>query len=41
MLVNDNTTLEIEEASLREFSKTIQKQIDLGMLMDEKPRCPY
>lgn len=35
VLVNDNTTLEIEESSLRELSKRISKEIELGALMDE------
>jgi uncharacterized protein YaaN involved in tellurite resistance len=35
VLVNDNTTLEIEENSLRELSKKISKEIELGTLMDE------
>ncbi len=35
VLVNDNTTLEIEENNLRELSKRISKEIELGTLMDE------
>lgn len=35
ILINDNTTLEIEEASLRELSKKISKEIELGALMDD------
>lgn len=35
ILVNDNTTLEIEESGLRELSKKIQKEIELGSLMDD------
>lgn len=34
-LKNDNTTLELEQQALRELTKTIQKEIQLGMLMDE------
>lgn len=34
-LKNDNTTLEIEQQTLRELTKTLQKEIQLGMLMDE------
>ncbi len=34
VLVNDNTTLELEEAALRELSKRINKEIELGALMD-------
>lgn len=34
-LKNDNTTLEIEQQSLRELTKKLQKEIQLGMLMDE------
>jgi uncharacterized protein YaaN involved in tellurite resistance len=35
VLVNDNTTLELEENSLRELSKRISKEIELGTLMDQ------
>ncbi len=35
ILVNDNTTLELEENGLRELSRKIQKEIELGTLMDE------
>ena len=34
-LKNDNTTLEIEQQMLRELTKKLQKEIQLGMLMDE------
>jgi uncharacterized protein YaaN involved in tellurite resistance len=34
VLVNDNTTLELEENALRELSKKIGKEIELGALMD-------
>lgn len=34
VLKNDNTTLEIEQQTLREFTKKLQKEIQLGMLMD-------
>ncbi|MBP3966225.1 toxic anion resistance protein [Paenibacillus lignilyticus] len=34
-LKNDNTTLEIEQQTLRELTKKLQKEIQLGMLMDE------
>ncbi|AOZ90875.1 toxic anion resistance protein [Paenibacillus crassostreae] len=34
-LKNDNTTLEIEQQTLRELTKRLQKEIQLGMLMDE------
>ncbi|TFE19485.1 toxic anion resistance protein [Cohnella luojiensis] len=34
-LKNDNTTLEIEQQSLRELTKKLQKEIQLGVLMDE------
>lgn len=34
VLVNDNTTLELEENTLRELSKKIGKEIELGALMD-------
>lgn len=33
-LKNDNTTLEIEEQSLRELTKKLTKEIELGTLMD-------
>lgn len=33
-LVNDNTTLEIEQASLRDLTKKIGKQVELGLQMD-------
>ncbi|KRF13454.1 toxic anion resistance protein [Paenibacillus sp. Soil787] len=34
-LKNDNTTLEFEQQSLRELSKKLRKEIQLGALMDE------
>lgn len=34
VLKNDNTTLEIEQQALRELTKRLQKEIQLGMLMD-------
>ncbi|OZB94238.1 toxic anion resistance protein [Paenibacillus sp. XY044] len=34
-LKNDNTTLELEQQSIRELTKTLKKEIQLGMLMDE------
>lgn len=34
-LKNDNTTLEIEQQTLRELTKKIQKEIQLGTLMDD------
>lgn len=34
-LKNDNTTLEFEQQSLRELSKKLRKEIQLGVLMDE------
>ncbi|WP_127506350.1 toxic anion resistance protein [Paenibacillus humicus] len=34
-LKNDNTTLEIEQQALRELTKKLQKEIQLGGLMDE------
>ncbi|RXZ82043.1 toxic anion resistance protein [Paenibacillaceae bacterium] len=36
VLKNDNTTLEIEQQMLRELTKRLQKEIQLGMLMDEE-----
>ncbi|MFZ7120668.1 MAG: toxic anion resistance protein [Eubacteriaceae bacterium] len=35
VLKNDNTTLEIEQQSLRELTKKLMKEIQLGILMDE------
>lgn len=35
ILKNDNTTLELEQHALRELTKKLQKEIQLGMLMDE------
>lgn len=34
ILRNDNTTLEIEQQALRDLTKKLQKEIQLGMLMD-------
>lgn len=34
-LKNDNTTLEIEQQALRDLTKTLTKEIELGTLMDE------
>jgi len=34
-LKNDNTTLEIEQQMLRDLTKKLRKEIQLGMLMDE------
>ncbi|WCR29470.1 toxic anion resistance protein [Paenibacillus thiaminolyticus] len=34
-LKNDNTTLEIEQQTLRELTKKLQKEIQLGTMMDE------
>lgn len=34
-LKNDNTTLEIEQQTLRDLTKKLQKEIQLGALMDE------
>lgn len=34
-LKNDNTTLEIEQQSLRELTKKLMKEIQLGIMMDE------
>ncbi|MFD1775398.1 toxic anion resistance protein [Paenibacillus rhizophilus] len=36
VLKNDNTTLEFEQQALRELTKKLQKEIQLGMLMDEE-----
>ncbi|MGL5085876.1 MAG: toxic anion resistance protein [Clostridium sp.] len=35
-LKNDNTTLEIEELSLRDLTKKLMKEIEMGMMMDEE-----
>ncbi|MEF3313826.1 toxic anion resistance protein [Paenibacillus sp. GYB004] len=35
ILKNDNTTLEIEQQTLRDLTKKLQKEIQLGALMDE------
>ncbi|MGG4142228.1 toxic anion resistance protein [Paenibacillus algorifonticola] len=35
ILKNDNTTLELEQHALRELTKKLQKEIQLGLLMDE------
>lgn len=34
-LKNDNTTLEIEQQALRDLTKKLQKEIQLGMMMDQ------
>lgn len=34
-LINDNTTLEIEEVAMRDLTKTLTKEIDMGSLMDQ------
>ncbi|MCC3371538.1 toxic anion resistance protein [Cohnella sp. REN36] len=34
-LKNDNTTLEIEQQTLRDLTKKLQKEIQLGMMMDQ------
>lgn len=36
VLKNDNTTLEIEQQNLRELTKRLQKEIQLGLLMDQE-----
>jgi len=36
VLKNDNTTLELEQQALRELTKKLQKEIELGMLMDQE-----
>ncbi|MEK8131690.1 toxic anion resistance protein [Paenibacillus filicis] len=36
ILKNDNTTLEFEQHALRELTKRLQKEIQLGILMDEE-----
>ncbi|WP_042199880.1 toxic anion resistance protein [Paenibacillus camerounensis] len=36
VLRNDNTTLEIEQQTLRELTKRLQKEIQLGLLMDQE-----
>lgn len=35
-LKNDNTTLEIEELSMRDLTKKLMKEIELGAIMDEE-----
>ena len=35
-LINDNTTLELEEDSLREMTKKLSTEIELGAIMDEQ-----
>ncbi|GLX70825.1 toxic anion resistance protein [Paenibacillus glycanilyticus] len=35
VLRNDNTTLELEQHEIRKLTKTLKKEIQLGMLMDE------
>lgn len=36
ILKNDNTTLEFEQQALRELTKRLQKEIQLGVMMDEE-----
>ncbi|WP_168118838.1 toxic anion resistance protein [Paenibacillus sp. HB172176] len=36
VLRNDNTTLELEQQTLRELTKKLQKEIQLGVLMDQE-----
>ncbi|MDF9839010.1 MULTISPECIES: toxic anion resistance protein [unclassified Paenibacillus] len=36
ILKNDNTTLQIEQQTLRELTKRLQKEIQLGLLMDQE-----
>ncbi|WP_342422841.1 toxic anion resistance protein [Paenibacillus sp. FSL E2-0178] len=36
VLKNDNTTLEIEQQTLRELTKRLKKEIQLGILMDQE-----
>ncbi|RED59261.1 toxic anion resistance protein [Cohnella lupini] len=36
VLKNDNTTLEFEQQTLRELTKKLQKEIQLGVMMDEE-----
>lgn len=36
VLKNDNTTLEFEQQALRELTKKLQKEIQLGVMMDEE-----
>lgn len=36
VLRNDNTTLELEQHNMRELSKKLQKEIQLGMMMDQE-----
>ncbi|WNS45612.1 toxic anion resistance protein [Paenibacillus sp. MMS20-IR301] len=36
VLKNDNTTLEIEQHNLRELTRRLQKEIQLGLLMDQE-----
>ncbi len=35
-LKNDNTTLEIEELSMRDLTKKLAKEIEMGIMMDEE-----
>ena len=35
-LKNDNTTLEIEEIAMRDLTKRLAKEIEMGMLMDDE-----
>lgn len=34
-LINDNTTLEIEEVSMRDLTKKLMKEIEMGSMMDD------
>lgn len=36
ILKNDNTTLQIEQQTLRELTRKLQKEIELGLLMDQE-----
>lgn len=36
ILKNDNTTLQIEQQALRELTRKLQKEIELGLLMDQE-----
>ena len=35
-LINDNTTLEIEEVAMRDLTKRLAKEIEMGCIMDEQ-----
>ncbi|MFP4662089.1 MAG: toxic anion resistance protein [Halanaerobiales bacterium] len=35
-LINDNTTLEIEEVAMRDLTKKLQKEIEMGNMMDQE-----